>query len=102
LKTNLQKKIAYNYFNRYFYAKSKTVQRNYILPIFLIFQIIFLKIITFFPEAVERFYSNGVYVLISKIARTIFGKIPFSVGDLVYGIAIVSVLFSVLKNRKSF
>ncbi len=78
------------------------MQSKYILPIFLIFQIIFLKIIAFFPEAVECFYSNGVYVLISKIARTTLGKIPFSVGDILYGILIISVLFSVLKNRKSF
>ncbi len=78
------------------------MKRKYILPIFLIFQIIFLKIIAFFPEAVERFYSNGMYVWISKIARTTLGKIPFSVGDILYGIVIIYVLISIWKTRKSW
>lgn len=78
------------------------MHRKYFLPIFLIFQIIFLKIIAFFPEAVERFYCNGMYVLISKIARITLGKIPFSIGDVLYGIVIVSILFFVSKNKKSW
>jgi hypothetical protein len=78
------------------------VKRKYILPLFLLFQIIFLKILAFFPETVERFYSNGLYVFISKISRTVFGSIPFSVGDIIYGIAIVYVLFSIWKTRKSW
>lgn len=56
----------------------------------------------FFPEVVERFYSNGLYVYLSKISRTILGKIPFSVGDLLYGIVIVYVLISIWKTRKSW
>ncbi|MEC4005704.1 DUF3810 domain-containing protein [Flavobacterium sp. SUN052] len=77
------------------------MKRKYILPIFLVFQIIFLKVIAFFPEVVERFYSNGLYVIISKIARTLFGKIPFSVGDLIYSIAIIYILISIWKARKT-
>jgi len=76
------------------------VQTKYILPIFLVFQIIFLKIIAFFPEAIEHFYSNGLYVLVSKILRIIFGKIPFSVGDLLYGIGIFYCLVSIWKTRR--
>ena len=78
------------------------MQRKYLLPLFLVFQIIFLKIIVFFPEVVERFYSNGLYVFISKISRTLLGKIPFSVGDILYGIVIVYLLISIWKIRKSW
>lgn len=78
------------------------MQRKYILPLLLLFQIIFLKIIAFFPEVVERFYSNGMYVWISKIARTTFGKIPFSVGDNLYGILIFYALISIWKTRKNW
>ena len=85
-----------------FMPKYKTVQRKYILPLFLIFQILFLKIIVFFPESVERFYSNGLYVFIAKILRVALGKIPFSVGDIIYGIAIIYILYSVWKTRKSW
>ena len=77
------------------------MKRKYILILFLLFQIIFLKIIAFFPNVVEQFYSNGLYVWISKISRTTLGTIPFSVGDILYGIGIVSLLLSLWKIRKT-
>ena len=77
------------------------MKRKYILTLFLLFQIIFLKIIAFFPNVVEQFYSNGLYVWISKISRTALGTIPFSVGDILYGIGIVSLLLSLWKIRKT-
>ena len=85
-----------------FIPKLKTVQRKYILPLFLLFQILFLKIIVFFPELVERFYSNGVYPIISKFERITLGKIPFSVGDIIYGIVIIYILKSIWKTRKNW
>jgi len=78
------------------------VQRKYILPIFLLFQILLLKIIAFFPELVERFYSNGLYEFISKLLRITLGRIPFSVGDLIYGIVIFYILKSIWNSRKSW
>jgi hypothetical protein len=78
------------------------VKRKYILPLFLLFQIIFLKVLAFFPQVVERFYSNGVYVFTSKAERFILGSIPFSVGDILYGILIVYLLVSIWKNRKTW
>ena len=78
------------------------VKRKYILPLFLLLQMVFLKIIIFFPEIVERFYSNGLYLFISKIYRTVLGKIPFSVGDVTYGILIVYLLLQLWKNRKNW
>ncbi len=77
------------------------MKRKYILILFLLFQIIFLKIIAFFPNVVEQFYSNGLYVWISKISRTALGTIPFSVGDILYGIGIVYLLLSLWKIRKT-
>ncbi|SHG65031.1 Protein of unknown function [Flavobacterium fluvii] len=100
--SNLQKKKVRFYFNCYFYAKSKTVKKKHILPLFLLIQILFLKIIAFFPEFVERFYSNGLYVFISKISRFTLGKIPFSVGDIIYGILILYLLKSIWKARKTW
>ena len=77
------------------------MKRSYILPIFLLIQIIILKIIRFFPESVERFYSNGIYVFISKFSRIVLGKIPFSIGDCIYFILILFVLKLFLTKRKS-
>ncbi|HWS60124.1 MAG TPA: DUF3810 domain-containing protein [Flavobacterium sp.] len=78
------------------------MKKKYILPLFLIIQILFLKIISFFPEFVERFYSNGLYVHISKFSRLTLGKIPFSVGDIMYAILIFYVLKSIWKTRKTW
>lgn len=78
------------------------MQRKYILPIFLLIQILVLQIVPFFPEFIERFYSNGLYVYISKISRATLGKIPFSVGDIIYGIVIFYILKSIWNTRKTW
>lgn len=62
--------------------------RKMLLPLFLIVQIILLQILSFFPEFIERYYSNGLYPIISKIARTLLGWIPFSLGDMIYFVVI--------------
>ena len=85
-----------------FIAKSQLMQRKYILPAFLLFQILLLKIIAFFPGFIERYYSNGLYVFVSKISRITLGEIPFSVGDIIYGILILYLLKSFWKTRKTW
>jgi hypothetical protein len=78
------------------------VKRKYILPSFLLLQIIILKIIPFFPENVEQFYSNGLYPILSQYARIAFGRIPFSVGDCLYFILIVLGFKWLLEKRKTW
>lgn len=57
-------------------------------------------ILKYFPEFVENYYSNGLYVWISKLMRYSFGSIPFSVGDLLYTLSILYILRWLIKNRK--
>lgn len=78
------------------------MKRKYILPLFLLIQIIFINVLALFPEAVERFYSNGLYVFTSKAERFLLGWIPFSVGDILYGILIIYLLISFWKTRKTW
>lgn len=78
------------------------MKRKYILPLFLVFQIIFIKTIAFFPEVIERFYSNGLFVFTSKTERFILGWIPFSVGDVLYAFLIVYMLISIWKARTTW
>ncbi len=78
------------------------MKRKYILPSFLLIQIVILKIVAFFPEFVERFYSNGLYLLFSKFSRITLGKIPFSVGDCIYAVLIFLILKWFWNNRKSW
>ncbi|MBC7830151.1 MAG: DUF3810 domain-containing protein [Chitinophagaceae bacterium] len=45
---------------------------------------ILIKIFSLFPEAVERYYSDGFYPIISQTQRILIGWIPFSMGDILY------------------
>ena len=78
------------------------MNRKYILPLFLIFQIIALQILKFFPNFVETFYSNAVYQKIAVFSRISFGKIGFSIGDCIYGILILLIIRWFWKVRKSW
>ena len=75
---------------------------KFILPFLLLLQIIALQIISFFPEFVEQYYSNGLYRWISNFSRSTLGAIFFSMGDLLY----IVVLFLIAKwfwtQRKSW
>jgi hypothetical protein len=45
-----------------------------------------IKIISLFPAFVEKYYSLGFYPFISRIQRILLGWIPFSIGDIFYGV----------------
>lgn len=75
--------------------KKKTV-----IALLLIPQYFFVKLLGNYPEFVELYYSNGVYVFISKIFRYVLGWLPFSFGDLVYAFGIIYVIRWFFKNRK--
>jgi hypothetical protein len=66
-----------------------SMRRKYVYWISLVVVAISIKIFALFPAAVERYYSQGIYHVISGIQRFLFGWIPFSLGDLLYGSVVV-------------
>ncbi|EJG02913.1 DUF3810 domain-containing protein [Flavobacterium sp. F52] len=78
------------------------MKSKYILPLFLIVQIIFYKILVYFPDFVEGFYSKNLYIRISHFSRMLLGKIPFSVGDFFYGLLIISMISWFWRIRKTW
>ena len=64
------------------------VRRKYILPIFLLFEILVLQLISYFPQEVERYYSNGIYPEMAQFSRIGLGTFAISIGDCLYAIAI--------------
>jgi hypothetical protein len=78
------------------------VKRQNLLPFFLLFQIILIPFLGFFPEFIERWFSNGFYLIISKSLRILLGNIPFSVGDVLYFLLIVFGIQWVWSNRKNW
>ena len=58
-----------------------------------------MRFLAFFPKVIERFYSNGLYVYLSHFSRRILGKIPFSVGDILYSTLLLYFIYWFYKNR---
>lgn len=71
-----------------------------IIALSIIPQYLGIKLLAQFPDFVECYYSNGLYVFISKLTRYVFGWIPFSVGDVFYTIASIYILRWLFINRK--
>ena len=78
------------------------MKAKYILPFFLIVQIIILQIIPFYPAWIEQNYSTGLYPEIATFSRTLFGIISFSIGDCIYFILVFFILKWFWNKRKSW
>ena len=79
-------------------------KRNKILTVLLFVQIAIVYFLSKFPDFIENFYTNGIYIFISSFLRTLFGWIPFSIGDIVYLVLIILVirfLILFIKNKNS-
>lgn len=73
-----------------------------ILTLLLPIQILFLQVLKNYPGLVEQYYSLGLYPLLSKISRYLFGWIPFSVGDLFYLLIAIMAIRWMYKNFRRF
>ncbi|RYZ83260.1 MAG: DUF3810 family protein, partial [Proteobacteria bacterium] len=78
------------------------MQRKYLLPVLLPVQIVLVRVVALFPEVVEHYYSTGFYPVISQAERTVFGWLPFSFGDIAYGIVGFFALRWLWKTRKTW
>lgn len=68
--------------------------------VLLIILTIAIKWVSLYPEWVETNYTFGLYPLIVKLQRILFGWIPFSIGDLFYAFLILVILFRTGKFLK--
>ncbi|MCG7752319.1 DUF3810 domain-containing protein [Flavihumibacter cheonanensis] len=58
---------------------------------------LFIKLVSIFPDLVEKYYSTGVYPVISRVQRFLFGWMPLSFGDLLYAIATIGLVYALVK-----
>ena len=65
--------------------------------VLLIVLTILIKWASWYPGWVERNYSQGVYPVISRVQRFLFGWASISIGDLFYAFLIVIILYKVIK-----
>jgi len=57
--------------------------------------------VSIYPDWVEAHYTYGLYPVISAIQRFLFGWIPFSVGDLFYGLLIILLMAKISRLIKA-
>ncbi|MEO6521058.1 MAG: DUF3810 domain-containing protein [Mucilaginibacter sp.] len=50
-----------------------------------------------YPDAIERFYSGGLYIGICWVLHPALNMIPFSVGDVLYIVLIIYCLYALIK-----
>jgi len=72
-------------------------KRNKILTIFLFIQIGLVFLFSKIPNFIENNYTNGIYIYVSKFLRSLFGWIPFSIGDVIYFIIILFIIRLLIK-----
>ncbi|MBM3432814.1 MAG: DUF3810 domain-containing protein [Bacteroidetes bacterium] len=58
---------------------------------------LFIRVLAYFPQWVDRYYSNGLFPLLSRMQRFILGWIPFSIGDLLYGFLVLALLYQLIQ-----
>ena len=68
-----------------------------ILALSLPIQWVLVRIAAAHPEWVEQYYSRGLYPSISRFFRTLYGWVPFSVGDILYLLLLAGVLYTGFK-----
>ncbi len=69
--------------------------------VLLVVLTILIKWVSWYPEWVERNYSLGIYPVIAKLQRILFGWIPFSTGDLFYGFLVIVILYKTFNLIKT-
>ena len=69
--------------------------------IFLVVLSVLIKWVSWYPDWVERNYSQHLFPWIAKVQRVLFGWIPISVGDLFYGFLILVILYKTFQFFKA-
>lgn len=52
-----------------------------------------IRVSDYFPQTVETYYSKGIFPYLSTIQRLLFGWVPFSLGDLFYGLILLAFFY---------
>jgi len=71
--------------------------RRKITWICLIVLALIIRLFSARPEAVERYYSNGLYPILSRMQRILFGWLPVSVGDVLYGVLLIALILGLVR-----
>ncbi|WP_462265263.1 DUF3810 domain-containing protein [Mucilaginibacter sp.] len=54
-----------------------------------------------YPQFIEHYYANGLFVYLSGLLRMLFNKVPFSIGDFLYTFLIAGLLYGFFRLLKA-
>lgn len=74
--------------------------KNLWVPLFLGISCVMIHLFGSDAQRVERFYTGSFYRQSGKVLRLIFGQIPFSFGDILYGILIAFLFWKICSYSK--
>jgi hypothetical protein len=75
-----------------------SLRRYWIKTIILFLIALAIKLFSLNHTLVEELYSTGVYNFISSALRILTGRIPFSIGDILYAVAIIWIIVKVIRQ----
>lgn len=82
--------------------QERTAQRYRYTGLFILAGLaLLIKVMAAFPGIIENYYSTGIYPVISRVQRWLFGWIPFSFGDLLYAILTIYLIRAVFRLIKA-
>ena len=85
-----------------FWESSICKKTSVLWTVFFPIQLFLIYIIRQYPEQIESYYSDGIYISISSFFQKILGQLSFSLGDIFYVILIffiVKYIISVFKRK---
>ncbi len=62
--------------------------------------VVAIRLVSLNHAFIEKYYSTGIYPAISAFLKYLFGWLPFSLGDILYGAVIISLLTRLYKAAK--
>ena len=76
--------------------------RKKIISIFLLVAVLSVHLFSRQPHWVEKYYANGFYPAVSLLLRCMLGWVPFSFGDVLYGLVFFLLVRSIFLKGRSF
>lgn len=81
---------------RYKYSKGPIESKVLLIAILALVGLL-MQLLMHYPDAIERFYSGGLYIGICWLLHPVLNSIPFSVGDVFYIALIIYALYALIK-----
>ncbi|MES2649428.1 MAG: DUF3810 domain-containing protein [Bacteroidota bacterium] len=82
--------------------KTAGIIKNYKTDLLLVLLFILTLFFGLHSFYVEKWYATGIYIFISNFLRILLGRIPFSLGDFVYGAAILLIIYQLFRIIKTW